>query len=344
VPVIKVWQGEEYQEFAVADVDSITPDTKTVYDAPGRVVVKELYFTSVPKDDATGQFNDGQYAILYNNSDVSVSLKDICFATALPSNGHATVNSAYENHESEGWISAGWGIFAIERNIILDPGKQIVIGLTKTIDHTAVANQSKGVNLDKPEYYAQYDPASGFDNATGHPAPSNIPASHFLKGYKTATSPSWVLSVSSPAFFIFKPQGSTPAEFAVAENTVGTSANTALKVPEGWVIDGVEIYDTENLEKSTHKRINNTVDAGYVEFITKEGYSVYRNVDKEATEAIAENAGKLVYNYSGGAGDSTDESGIDAEASIKKGARIIYLETNNSTADFHLRKQATLKN
>ena len=83
----------------------------------------------------------------------------------------------------------------------------------------------------------------------------------------------------------------------------------------------------------------------------KYGYSSYRNVDKEATEAIAENSGKLVYNYSLGTlnmigveNGSTDPSGIDAEASIKNGARIVYQDTNNSTNDFHQRRKASLKN
>ena len=78
------------------------------------------------------------------------------------------------------------------------------------------------------------------------------------------------------------------------------------------------------------------------------GHSVYRNVDKAATEAIAENAGKLVYNYTGGTGDAgvpyggTDPSGIDAEKSIANGAKIVYMETNNSTNDFHERLFASL--
>ena len=40
---------------------------------------------------------------------------------------------------------------------------------------------------------------------------------------------------------------------------------------------------------------------------------------------------------------STDPSGIDAEASIKNGAVIIYKDTNNSTNDFHQRRQASIK-
>jgi hypothetical protein len=71
-------------------------------------------------------------------------------------------------------------------------------------------------------------------------------------------------------------------------------------------------------------------------------------VDKTATEAISSNTGKLVYSYSGGTTDltdgTTDASGIDAEASIKNGAHIIYLDTNSSTTDFHQRKVASLRN
>jgi hypothetical protein len=98
------------------------------------------------------------------------------------------------------------------------------------------------------------------------------------------------------------------------------------------------------LQANNQKRLLPTIDAGYVEMTAKMGYTLYRNVDKEATEAIKENEGKLVYNYSLGVGDSTDPSGIDAEASMRNGARIIYKDTNNSTVDFHQRSRASLRN
>ena len=69
-------------------------------------------------------------------------------------------------------------------------------------------------------------------------------------------------------------------------------------------------------------------------------------MDKEATEALPENEGKLVYGYTGGTDDvegSTDPSGIDAEASIANGAHIIYSDTNDSFIDFHQKKVASLK-
>ena len=65
-----------------------------------------------------------------------------------------------------------------------------------------------------------------------------------------------------------------------------------------------------------------------------------------STVPIEGNKEKLIYNYSMGTVDvegSTDPSGIDAEASIKNGAVIIYKDTNNSTNDFHQRRQASIK-
>ena len=115
-----------------------------------------------------------------------------------------------------------------------------------------------------------------------------------------------------------------------------------MSIPREWVIDGVEVYAKANVS-SSQKRLTADVDAGYVEFVNKLGYSVYRNVDKEMTEALPENEGKLVYGYNLGVDDSTDPSGIDAEASIKNGAHIISLDTNNSTNDFHMRQKFSLR-
>ena len=74
-------------------------------------------------------------------------------------------------------------------------------------------------------------------------------------------------------------------------------------------------------------RFSADINTGYLVITNNNGYSAYRNVDKEATEALAENKDKLVYNYAGGTDDieggSTDPSGIDAEASIAAGAHII---------------------
>ena len=123
------------------------------------------------------------------------------------------------------------------------------------------------------------------------------------------------------------------------------------KVPVEWVIDAIEVFNYGNA--GNQKRLTPTLDAGYVELFNQHGFTLYRNVDKTATEAIAENAGKIIYNYSLGTQNvaikdqvikgTTDPSEIDAEASIKNGTRIVYKDTNNSSNDFHQRIKASLR-
>jgi hypothetical protein len=124
----------------------------------------------------------------------------------------------------------------------------------------------------------------------------------------------------------------------------GVASQVRKKVPLDWVLDGIEVFKQGT---TNYKRMVAKVDAGYINYISAYGFTLYRNVDKAATEAIAANAGKIVYNYTGGTTDqsdgTTDPSAIDAEASIKQGARIVYTDTNNSTNDFHQRKLSSLK-
>ncbi|MDL2222913.1 DUF4876 domain-containing protein [Bacteroidales bacterium OttesenSCG-928-M11] len=118
------------------------------------------------------------------------------------------------------------------------------------------------------------------------------------------------------------------------------------KVPTEWVLDGIEVFRAGFDDNS--KRLTSNIDGGYVYLSNGKGNTNYRNVDKAATEAIAGNEGKLVYGYSLGTEIdgvvSTDSSDIDAEASIKNGAKIVYKDTNNSTTDFHQRAKASLRN
>jgi hypothetical protein len=151
------------------------------------------------------------------------------------------------------------------------------------------------------------------------------------------------MSVSSPAVFIFSTDVA-PATFADDASNLwyyngneGSKIYACLKVRNEWILDGVEVYSAAYPDDSK-KRLTSDVDAGYVWLTNYQGHTLYRNVDKAATEALAENSGKLVTGY------SKDPSGIDAEASIKNGAHIIYQDTNNSTDDFHEREKCSLRN
>ncbi len=314
------------------------------------IIIKELYAGGCQKDDGSGFFARDKYVILYNNSETAVSMDNICLAFAYPYNSNAT-NYFYSNgslsYETEGWIPAGQGIWFFPEGINLAPGEQIEIALNHAIDNTVTYSQS--INFANPEYYCTYD-IDVYSLVSYYPAPSSlIPTSHYLSAVKYGNATAWPLSNSSPAFYIFATKNVTPTEFANNVDNLGyyngSPIQGYLKVPSEWIIDGIEVYRQGD---NNQKRLTAAIDAGYVDYTSQYGYTLYRNVNKDATEAILENAGKLVYNYSGGTTDlvdgSTDPSSIDAEASIANGARIIYSDTNSSTNDFHQRRKASLRN
>ncbi len=313
-----------------------------------QIIIKELYNGGCQKD-SSGTFTHDSYIILYNNSDTIASLDKICLGVAMPYN--ATTNNAdYSNGElffkDKGWLPAAQGIWYFPDGITLASGEQIVVALENAVDNTVTYSNS--INFAHEEYYCAYD-IEEFDHELYYPSPSAaIPTSHYLSGVNYGPASAWVLSNRSPAVFIFATDSITPSEFGhdASYNNYynGSSVSIRKKVPVKWVLDGIEVF-AQGI--AALKRLTDAVDAGSVRLIRGYGYTLYRNVDKEATEALEKNKDKLVYGYAGGTTDladgTTDESGIDAEASIANGARIIYKDTNNSSNDFHQRKVASLK-
>lgn len=314
----------------------------------GQIIIKELYVGGCPKDDGSGYFQNDAYVILYNNSELEADASDISFGFCYPTNANSTSKYMVDgvlSYEAEGWLPAQYAIWRFETQVMIPPYSQIVVAIKGAIDHTATYSQS--VDLSKGEYYCMYDPESGYNLAATYPAPSAaIPTSHYLKATVYGSGSAWPISSSGPAFLLINKDG-IETFASNADNydfTPGTKL-PALKLPVEWVTDAVEVY--RSTYDTNSKRITPNVDAGYVYFESQKGYSVYRNVDKEATEAIEGNKDKLVYDYALGTtldeGVSTDPSGIDAEASIANGAVIIYSDTNNSTNDFHQRAKASLR-
>ncbi|MFT3739503.1 MAG: DUF4876 domain-containing protein [Breznakibacter sp.] len=327
--------------------DAVTVDL--TLSKASQIIIKELYIGGCQKNDASGSFQLDKYVILYNNSDNDAPLDNLCLGMVLPYNGHATNNDYVGDqlfYEAEGWIPAGQGIWYFPNGIILEAGKQLVVALNNAVDNTVTYSNS--INFANAEYYCTYD-ITAYTNTSNYPAPSEIiPTSHYLSAVNYGTGNAWALSNASPAFFIFATDGITPVEFAndADRTNLYNSSSTQIrkKVPVEWVVDGIEVFKQGS---TNYKRLTANVDAGYIYHINQNGYTLYRNVDKDATEAIPENSGKLVYNYNGGTTDlvdgTTDSSGIDAEASIKNGARIIYKDTNSTTNDFHQRKKSSLR-
>ncbi|WP_297089607.1 DUF4876 domain-containing protein [uncultured Draconibacterium sp.] len=344
-----IFTGNKSLSVTESDKNSVVTNIELSVSQTSAIIIKELYNGGCQKDDGSGSFNRGQYTILYNNSASSVSLDNFGFGAAFPYNSNQT-NYFFEQGElsfvKEGWIPAAMGIWYFPDGISLAPGEQIVVAINSAVDNTVTYSQS--INFANSVYYTAYD-INVYTHELYYPAPSSlIPTSHYLSAVKYGSGSAWTFSVSSPAFFIFKTEGETPAEFANNADNLGnyngSSTMIYSKVPMDWVLDGIEVY---RQGYDNQKRLPSAIDAGYVYLNNTYGYTLYRNVNKEATEALLENAERLVYSYSGGTTDlvdgSTDPSGIDAEASIANGARIIYSDTNSATNDFHQRRKASLR-
>nr|WP_319999410.1 DUF4876 domain-containing protein [uncultured Draconibacterium sp.] len=338
INVSSVWDTETSVEIELTASES------------SQIIIKELYISGCPKDDGSGSYGYDQYVILYNNSDQTASLDNICLGTLIPWSSYSTSSYLVDgtlSYLSQDWVPASHGIPYTQSGVSLEPGEEMVIALCGAIDHTTTYSNS--VNLADSKNWVLYDNGVLLTHSKYVAPDASIPTSQYLGFRMWGKGNGWAFSNNSPAFFIYTTKGSTPEAFASStdnytEEEPADSPHASKMCPNEWILDGVEVF---RHGRENYKRFPDGVDAGSIELTRKLGYTVYRNVDKAATEAITENAGKLVYNYAYGTEvdgvSSTDPSGIDAEASIANGARIIYMDTNNSSNDFHQRSQASLR-
>jgi hypothetical protein len=353
--VITMTNGDK-EEISTEDIRGIEYVQSTVQQEDknaDQIIIKEIYNGGVLLDDGSKSYHFDKCIILYNNCPQQAVANNLCFGFCSPYNAQGNNNNYSENgklsYESLGFIPALNGIWYYPHSLVIEPYSQVVVNVHGAIDNTQTVSNS--VNYANKDYYCMYDPESGYDHTSYYPTPADvIPTSHYLKAIRYGLGNGWALSNTAPAVYIFQTKNATPDVYATtADNQWYDGGNThqesghCIKVPNEWIIDGVEVY-TNSKKEDCKKRLTADIDAGYVWLTNQMGHSIYRNVDKESTEALSENSGKLVYNYSLGVDSSTDPSGIDAEASIKNGAHIIYLDTNNSTADFHERQKCSLRN
>ena len=316
-----------------------------------RLVIKELYCGGCMPDEGNSAFYYDKCIILYNNSAETINYDNLCFGMAAPANAQANNNNYLGDgrltYEGEGFTPLWNGIWYFPSTLSIAPYSQIVVNIHGAIDNTQTISQS--VNYAHPEYYCMFDPESGYNNQRYCPTPSEvIPTSHYLKAAVYGQGNAWPLSNSSPAIVLFQAKDVSPADYAINTDNFwydggGNSiAKRCIKVPNAWIIDAIEVFSSDYATQCV-KRLTADIDAGYVWMTNKKGHSIYRNVDQQATEQLQENEGKLVYDYALGVDGSSDPSGIDAEASLKNGAHIIYQNSNNATNDFHQRQICSLR-
>lgn len=319
----------------------------------GKIIIKEINVGgSVNASTGKGAYAGCKAISLYNNGGKAVTLSNFGIAFCAPMNANAVNKNLVDGKlyfEAEGWIPALQGLWYYPGSVTIEPYTDLVIALTSAIDHTQTTDGALLFDLSNADM-ACYD-TEVFNNAAQYAAPAKVPADKWLKGFKYTTGNAWPLSILCPALYIFSaPSAVTLSEWLadaaniayVNGDTKQSAANKAAKIPMEWVVDGVELFQTTTVANST-KRLPDAIDAGYGLYQSGKCYSAYRNVDQEATEAIKDNEGKLVYGYDQAVEGTQDASGIDAAASIKNGAKIVYKDTNNSTDDFHLRATWSLK-
>ena len=314
-----------------------------------QVIIKEIYTGGTTNPETGKTANTDHYITLYNNSPATVSLENLAIGNT-GANAYAPTTGFVQNgkltYENEDWIPVTDGTFYFPEALSIEPYSDVVVVLRSAIDHTQTNKAS--VDLSHADYVC-YDPQSGYADPICYKAPSsNIPSSHYLKANKWGLMAYWFYSDNTPAFFIYQTDGKNVTDYFADASLnmmppmVPSPVYMSKKMSRSWILDAVDTYGLDFIGMN-YKRMTADLDAGYVFYTLNKGYSIYRNVDKAATEAIPGNKEKLVYNYSLGTQDiengSTDKSGIDAEASMKNGAKIIYMDTNNSTNDFHLRKE-----
>lgn len=320
------------------------------------LIIKEVYCGGVMKDDQSAAFNYDKYITIYNNSPEDYSSENLAVTMAAGYNAEANTNSKLYtgdvyNYAATDFMPAFNGIWYFQGTLTIPAFSEIVVNIHGAIDNTQTVSNS--VNFANADYYCMYDPEyegpgtnannKYYNNTSYYPAPADvIPTSHYLKTVKLGQGNAWGFSNLSPAVYIYETQGTSPkasaedAANAWMHDGYNTPAFGGCKVNRKWIVDGVEVWNSEKIS-SSWKRLTDDIDAGHISFTSKQGHSVYRNVDKEATLALPENAGKLVYGY------GEDPSGIDAEASIKNGAHIFFADTNNSSNDFHEREKCALR-
>ena len=315
-----------------------------------QIIIKELYNGGCQPDKGDLFFQMDKGFILYNNSAEVATIENLAVGIVDPYNAQAPskwLKNGKLVYDGQGYIPGIHGIWYFQGPLVMQPYSQIVVNVNGAIDNTKT--YSKSVNYANKDYYAMYDPESGYNNELYYPSPSElIPTSHYLKAVEYGQGNGWTLSVTSPAMFIFQTKGVTPRNYATNVSNIiyapGAAHNPVtanLKIPNEWVIDGIEVFSSA-YKTANAKRLPAEIDGGSVLLTYQLGHTLYRNVDKEETEKLPENKGKLVYGYTMGV-SAGDPSGIDAEASIKNGAHIIYMDTNNSTNDFHERKAFSIK-
>lgn len=337
------------EQFKVADRFSRSVTVSLTASKPGKLIFKEIYSGGCTMYPESGNYQYDKYFILYNNSRQTLYLDDYCFGTVDPYNSTGTnVWISYDPVSGETIyrdylpiIQCVWKFPGSGTDFPIEPCCQAVVVLCGAIDHASRYPES--VNLNVEDYFVCYDNVY-FTNTAYHPTPGDkIDKGRYMEVIvKTGIANAYTFSVNSPTAVLFKVpsiEGSAReyVNRSSSQITIPGGSERCVKVPLEWVADAVEVFNGSSTNNT--KRLAPSIDAGYVTL--SQSYlhrTLYRNVDYATT--LAEQGNEVVYGYTFG----NDPNQIDAEATLKAGRKIYYMDTNNSSEDFHERSWQSLHN
>lgn len=310
-----------------------------------RLIVKDNFI--IIKEAYIGGSSDGTngkdaYIILYNNSSKEVDASNIVIGVLAPYNSAVNNNNPYyvdgvPIYQNLDWIPAVSAIWRFTSPVTVPAFSQIVIACFGAINHTATYSES--IDLSRSDYYWMSNEGVAQYTNGKYSVSTNIPKSHYLTCTPFSMGNAWTLSISSPAIFIGEMSATEVDKISTDsmnfDHTYGST--NVVKFPKANVIDAIEIYNA-SLTYSNQYRLPSDINLYPTGLVYGIGYSSYRTIDYYSTIRISGNEEKLVYNSYFG-----DIYGIDAEESIKNGARIIYQDTGNNELDFYMRTSASLK-
>ena len=275
---------------------------------PGLVVIKEIYNGGCLKLPKEGNYQSDKYILIHNNSIDTYYLDGLCMGSVYPYNSEA-VNPWGAPPEYVPIVQAVLMMPGTGQDFPLEPGEDALVCLCGAIDHTREYPLS--VNLNRADAFVCYDPVL-FPNQGYHPTPGDqVDHRRYLViVIKTGQANAYTLSVTSPAFVLFRPAEGTSIEEWVKDTQnlpqIPGSSETVVAIPPEWVIDGVDVFN--GAKSNNLKRLPDTIDAGFTTLSENyKGHTLMRKVDPDA------------------------DLGFE-----------FLLDTNNSTEDFYERETQSL--
>ena len=253
------------------------------------IVIREIYYHG-SKTLSGANYTKDRYIELYNNSDMDQFLDSLCIATANPANSNSG-NSAWIGSDIVPIFQMLWMIPGRGNDFKLKPGTSAVVALN-AVNHNGRATSALDLSKAHFGYYDQ--------NLTGHEISPNVTSlTRIIAGQGT----SYGFSVSSPAFYIFRPEMGIEKYLKDAKTWElfepgKTSGSKFWHVDKSWILDGVEcvISPSQSL-----KRLSTSVDVSYT--YIQEGGNSGLAITRKVSETLPD-------------------------------GRIIYQDTNNSAEDF----------